>query len=122
MNKLYREASKSWWVPASAPQRLAVELDDPEQFQAALTDKVQALVDKAGGDEAAMELVNPVLRELGQQEVEMGANVAEQLLKQDRLALLAMEGSPEVDKPAPPEVARRAVAAQAELQLLDLLL
>ncbi len=122
MSKLYRAASKSWWVPASAPQRMAVELDDPEQFQAALTAKVQALVDKEGGDKEAMALVNPVLRELGHPEVEQGANVAEQLLNQEPLALLAMEASPELDSPASPEVARRAVAAQEELRLLDLLL
>jgi hypothetical protein len=122
MSKLFLSANKSWWVPESAPQRLAVQLLDPERYLEAVTQKVQALVDKAGGEQAAMELVNPVLLELGQSPLEPGEPVAEALVAMEPLATLVRDADPEVDSPAPREVAAEAVKAQDQLELLTLLL
>lgn len=123
MSKLFRVANKSWWVPASAPVRLAVRLEPTDSFQAAMLAKVQALVDEAGGEDKALELVNPALQELGLPPLEPGGrSLAELLLETEPLEEMVWSASPERAKPAAPDVAAAAVRAQAELELLDLIL
>ena len=122
MSKLYQTASGSWWVPESNPVSLAVRLSVPELYREAVLAKVRSLVEKAGGEDKALALVNPRLEDLTDISLEPGVvDLAEQLLGMDPLASAVWEADPARDQLADPEMCKAAIAAQEEVGLLELL-
>jgi hypothetical protein len=102
-------ANKSWWVPENYGQLLAVQIDQPQQYQQAIVDKMAKLAEEWGGLERALASANNYLRQEGSTYLPKPENV-EQLVEfviqnNSRIAEKINEGDPEVANPAPTEEA-----------------
>jgi hypothetical protein len=102
-------ANKSWWVPENHGQLLAVQIDQPQQYQQAIIDKMANLAEEWGGLERALASANNYLRQEGSTYLPMPEDV-EQLVEfviqnNSRIAEMINEGDPEVANPAPPQEA-----------------
>jgi hypothetical protein len=116
-------ANKSWWVPAKNSQLLAVQIDQPEEYQQAVRWKMEALAQEWGLERALMSANNYLTQdgslELPQPEDEEQL-VELVLLNSSRLAEKVNEGDLAVSKPAEPKEAELAAKDQ-ELNWEDFL-
>jgi hypothetical protein len=117
-------ANKSWWVPENHGQLLAVQIDQPQQYQQAIISKMANLAEEWGGLERALASANNYLRQEGSTYLPMPEDV-EQLVEfviqnNSRIAEKINEGNPEVANPALPKDAVYCVENQ-ELNWEDFL-
>jgi hypothetical protein len=108
-------ANKSWWVPEEDGHLLAVQIDQPEQYQQAIIWKMAKLAQE-WGFERALESANIYLRQEGSLTLPNPED-EEQLVKfviqnNSRIAEKIQAGDPEVSQPAPPDEARYLVENQ----------
>ena len=109
-------ANKSWWVPENHGRLLAVQIDQPQQYQQAIIDKMANLAEEWGGLERALASANNYLRQEGSTYLPIPEDV-EQLVEfviqnNSRIAEMVNEGDPEVANPAPPQEAKYQVENQ----------
>ena len=108
-------ANKSWWVPEKNSQLLAVQINQPEEYQQAIRWKMEALAQE-WGLQGAIESANNYLKQDGALELPVVED--EELLVQlvlennSRIAEKVNAGDPAVSKPAEPELAKIAVEDQ----------
>lgn len=120
--KLAQIANKSWWVPERNRTKLAVEINNPDQYLGAVEEKLLALVEAEGMPKAlqtAQWLMEPdgvVLQETDDPEQLVG-----QLLATASLGEMVRAGAPWLAKAASQEDAEEAVSGQPELTLGDFL-
>jgi hypothetical protein len=114
--------NKSWWVPEENRFKLAVQVQSPDQYQAAIKDKVLALV-QAEGMEKALELAAWVMEPQGVQiqPTQDPENLVEQILATVSVGEMTRAGDPYWAKPAPKAEAVSAVEMQDELDLVTFL-
>ena len=114
---------KSWWVPERNSQLLAVQIDQPEEYQQAIRWKMERLAQE-WGLERAVESANNYLKQDGALElppVEDEEFLVELvLLNNSRIAEKVNAGDPAVSKPAEPKEAKMSVEDQ-ELNWEDFL-
>ena len=110
--KLYNVANQSWWVPATLPVLLAVRIRTPEEYPAAIREKVQALADRCSQEDLVLlAQITPGAEPDPMSLVTVGLN-------QVRLGQLIMEGDPGRDaEPADEATALEAIQDQGELLL-----
>ena len=116
-------AKKSWWVPASHSQKLAVEISRPEEYEQAIRWKMEKLVE-AQGLEAAYKTANQINRGDGGRPLEPPYNsehLVNQMLENSRVLEMVNWGSPEKAESASKEDAMFAVKNQAGLNWGDFL-
>ena len=102
-------ANKSWWVPENNGRLLAVQIDQPQEYQQAIISKMAKLAEEWGGLERALASANNYLRQEGSTYLPMPEDV-EQLVEfviqnNSRIAEMVNEGDPEVANPAPQQEA-----------------
>ena len=108
-------ANKSWWVPERNSQLLAVEINQPEEYQQAIRWKMETLAEE-WGLQAAVESANNYLTQDGALELPPVSD--EELLVQlvlennSRILEKINAGDPAVSKPAEPKLAEIAVKDQ----------
>ena len=116
-------ANKSWWVPEKDSQLLAVQINQPEEYQQAIRWKMETLAQE-WGLERAVESANNYLKQDGALElppVEDEEFLVELvLLNNSRIAEKVNAGDPAVSKPAEPKEAKMSVEDQ-ELNWEDFL-
>ena len=108
-------ANKSWWVPEKNSQLLAVQINQPEEYQQAIRWKMETLAQE-WGLERAVESANNYLKQDGALELPLAEDeeqlVELVLLNSSRIAEKVNEGDPAVSKPAEPKLAKIAVEDQ----------
>lgn len=118
MLKLTKVAGKSWWVPESSPTSLAVEIQAASEYQGAIRDKVEQLIEQAG--KSAADLVRWRLESDGGA-LDNPDDLAGELLRMLDIGEMVRRGDPALAKPASRERALMAIAAQPDLTLADFL-
>ena len=101
-------ANKSWWVPEKNGHLLAVQIDQPEEYQQAIVLKMAKLAEELGLEQA-LEVANWYLRQEGSTYLPNPED-EEQLVEfviqnNSRIAEKIQAGDPEVAQPAPPDEA-----------------
>ena len=117
-------AKKSWWVPERNSDLLAVQINQPEEYQQAVRWKMETLAQEWGLDRA-LASANQYLREDGGLELPQPED-EEQLVQfvlenNSRLLEMVSEGDPSVSKPADPKLARITVRHHQSLNWEDFL-
>ncbi len=109
MFKTVNFEGKSWWVPAKNSQLLAVQIDQPEEYQQAVRWKMEALAQE-WGLERAVTSANNYLTQDGSLELppveDVEFLVELVLLNNSRIAEKVNAGDPAVSKPADPKEAQ----------------
>jgi hypothetical protein len=108
-------ANKSWWVPERNSQLLAVQIDQPEEYQQAIRWKMETLAQE-WGLQRAVESANNYLKQDGALELPLAEDeeqlVELVLLNSSRISEKVNEGDPAVSKPAEPKLAELAAKDQ----------
>jgi hypothetical protein len=124
--KLVVFQGKSWWVPEENSISLAVQLQDPEDYQEycrAINDKLLDLIAKAGPFPEVLAKVRWAMEPQGVaiEETNDPEQLVEQILATASVGEMVRSGAPGLAKPASKEEAQEAVEAQEALELLDFL-
>ncbi len=114
-------AGKQWWVPENRGWTLAVQIDSPDQYEAAVNEKLWHLLQEAGLKRAqaavrmcAGDFASTIYMEnLDELRVNLPCFMP--------VAVLIQSGAPEHAEPAPADEARGYVEAQSELDLENFL-
>ena len=114
---------KSWWVPERNSQLLAVQIDQPEEYQQAIRWKMERLAQEWGLERAVMSANNYLTQEgsLELPPVEDEEYLVQLVLENNsRIMEKVNAGDPAVSKPAEPKLAELAAKDQ-ELNWEDFL-
>ena len=120
--KLAQIANKSWWVPERNRTKLAVEINNPDQYLGAVEEKLLALVE-AEGMPAALKMAQWLMEPDGVtlQETDSPEQLVGQMLATASLGEMVRAGAPWLAAPASQEDAEEAVSGQPELTLSEFL-
>ena len=118
--KLVNVQSKWWWVPASNPMVLAVQIQTEQEYLPAIKAKLRSLLE---AEDKPLEMATWMMEPQGLevQPTDDLDNLVEQLLATSSLGEMVRAGAPWNSDPEKPLPAMEAVESQESLNLSDFL-